>query len=116
MAKGDNPNSRANLLQGSNMGLLKSTDPETRRLTNELLNEEVNYDGRLMTYREAIIRVHLDKAVFEKDLRSAQFIFNLSDDSEKNSQAIKTATLDPLEALKAKMLPRTVDDRREKAD
>ena len=113
---GSNPNSKAALNKGMNLSSKMSVDSDTQRRVNEFLNRPVEYEGEMMTYRDAIIWVQINKAYKEKDLRSAQWLFDIASKNEQNVTNIKTATLDPLEALKAKMLPRTVDDRRKKAD
>lgn len=115
---GSNPNSKAALNKGMNVSSKMSADSETQRCVNEFLNQPVEHRGETMTYREAIIWVQIEKALKEKDLRSAQWLFDIASRSEQTTTGanINTATLSPLEALQAKMLSRTVDDRRKKAD
>ena len=115
MAKGDNPNSRANLQKGPPMPKLMYTDSPSQKLANSVLDEEVDYEGEKMTRREAIIREQA-KAAEKGDLRAAQFLIELAGRNEQATNDLKTATLTPLEALQAKMLQRNVDDRRKKAD
>ena len=109
--KGYNPNSLANLNRGSNLPKLATTDPMSQELAELILNEEVEYNGAVVTRREALLREQVEKAL-QGDLRSCQFLIELAGRNEKGATAIKTATLDPLEELYAKMLPRVVDDRR----
>jgi hypothetical protein len=112
---GSNPNSRANLLKGSNLPKLATTDPMSQELAELILNEEVEYNGAVVTRREALLREQVEKAL-QGDLRSCQFLIELAGRNERGATAIKTATLDPLEDLYAKMLPDSFDDRRKKAD
>lgn len=111
--KGYNPNSLANLRKGSNLPKLATTDPKSQELTNIILDEEVEYNGAMVTMREALLREQVEKAL-QGDLRSCQFLIELAGRNLQGATStdIKAATLDPLEALYAKMLPRQVDDRR----
>lgn len=110
---GSNPNSRANLLKGSQLPKLASTDPKSKEVAALILDEEVEYNGAMVTMREALLREQVEKAL-QGDLRSCQFLIELAGRNLQGgtSTDVKTATLDPLEALYAKMLPRQVDDRR----
>ena len=111
--KGYNPNSLANLRKGSNLPKLATTDPKSQELTNILLDEEVEYNGAMVTMREAILREQVEKAL-DGDLRSCQFLIELAGRNEDSAKNIETATPDPLDALRAKMLPDSFDDRRRK--
>ena len=111
--RGQNPNSQANLL-GNVLKFMK-TDPESQAMAIRVLNEEVEYKGEVITRREKIFRVMAEKAE-EGGLREAQFCFELAGRNNQGAAEIKTATLDPLDALRAKMLPDSFDDRRKKAD
>ena len=101
---GRNPNSRANLLKGSNLSKLASTDPESKEVAVLLLNEEVEYNGAMITKREAILREQLESAL-EGDLRSCQFLIELAGFKEQAATADKPKELTPLEELYAKMMP-----------
>ena len=98
---GRNPNSRANLLKGSNLSKLASTDPESKEVAALLLNEEVEYNGAMVTMREAILREQLKRAL-EGELRSCQFLIELAGFKEQ-ATADKPKELTPLEELYAKM-------------
>ena len=111
--KGYNSNSLANLSKGSNLPKLATKDSKSQEIAELILNEEVEYNGAMISRREALLREQLEKAL-EGDLRSCQFLIELAGRNEPGETAIKTATLEPLEALYAKMLPRVVDDRRRK--
>ena len=102
--KGYNPNSLANLRKGSNLPKLATTDPKSQELTNILLDEEVEYNGAMVTRREAILREQVEKAL-EGDLRSAQFLIELAGLNEQEATADKPKELTPLEELYAKMIP-----------
>ena len=108
---GSNPNSRANLLKGSNLSKLASTDPESKEVAARLLNEEVEYNGAMITNREAILREQLAQAL-DGDLRSCQFIIELAGLKEQPVTAGKTEELSPLEQLQAIMKQGRVDGRR----
>ena len=101
---GSNPNSRANLLKGSNLSKLASTDPESKEVAALLLNEEVEYNGAMITKREAILREQLERAL-EGELRSCQFLIELAGFKEQPATADKPKELTPLEELYAKMIP-----------
>ena len=112
--KGYNPNSLANLRKGSNLPKLATTDPKSQELTNILLDEEVEYNGAMVTRREAILREQVEKAL-EGDLRSAQFLIELAGYSEQEATTDKSEELTPLEKLYSKMIPtgsNTIDRRR----
>ena len=109
--KGYNPNSLANLNRGSNLPKLATTDPKSQELTNILLDEEVEYNGAMVTMREAILREQLKRAL-EGELRSCQFLIELAGFKEQPATADKPKKLTPLEELYAKMRPYQVDDRR----
>ena len=116
MAKGDNPNSRANLLKGMALPKLMYTDAPSQRLANSILDDDVETeDGEKMTAREAILRQQLQQAL-NGDLRSCQFLIELAGRNEQNTSAIKTATVNPLEQLQEMMLRSKPDDRRKKAN
>lgn len=103
--KGYNPNSLANLRKGSNLPKLATTDPKSQELTNILLNEEVEYNGAMVTMREALLREQVEKAL-QGDLRSCQFLIELAGRNEQEKTANKTEELSPLEQLYAKMIPK----------
>ncbi len=109
--RGQHPNSKANLLQGSNLPKLNNIDTETVRMANRAMNEETEYQGVKMTIREAILRVQMDKAL-DGDLRSCQFLIELAGRNEGNVETINGATATPLEQLQAMMQPSRVIDRR----
>ena len=111
--KGYNPKSLANLTKGSQLQKLMHTDTRSRELAGNILDEVVDYNGVMMTNREAILRQQLAQAI-RGDLRSCQFLIELAGRNEDTAKNIETATPDPLEALYAKMLSRTADDRRRK--
>ncbi len=101
---GSNPNSRANLLKGSNLSKLASTDPKSKEVAVLLLDEEVEYNGAMITKREAILREQVEKAL-DGDLRSCQFLIELAGLKEQEATADKPKELTPLEELYAKMIP-----------
>jgi hypothetical protein len=111
--RGQNPNSQANLL-GNALKFMK-TDPESQAMAVRVLSEMVEYNGVPMARREKIFRVMEEKAE-EGGLREAQFCFELAGRNNQETTEIKTATLDPLDALRAKMKPSNIIDRRKKAD
>ena len=112
---GKNPNSKANLMKG-NLPKLMLSDGPSQRLANKILEEEVEWEGEMMTVREAIIREQVRKALEEGDLRSCQFLIELAGRNEQSESAIKTATMNPLEQLQGMMKVSKVDDRRKKAN
>lgn len=116
MAKGDNPNSRANLQKGSNLAKLMYSDSVSQKFAKRILKEKVEYEGKMMTTREAILRQQVYKALEEGDLRSCQFLIELAGRNEQNVEAVKTATANPLEILQSMMQTRQIDDRRTKAN
>ena len=101
---GSNPNSRANLLKGSQLPKLASTDPKSKEVASFLLNEKVEYNGAMITKREAILREQLERAL-EGELRSCQFLIELAGFKEQEATAGKPKELTPLEELYAKMIP-----------
>ena len=113
--RGKNPNSKANLMKGSNLPKLMLSDGPSQRLANSILNEEVEYNGERMTAREAILRNQLDQAL-DGDLRACQFLIELAGRNEQAETTIKTATMNPLEQLQGMMRQSKVDDRRKKAN
>lgn len=113
--RGKNPNSKANLMKGSNLPKLMLSDGPSQRLANNILNEEVEYNGEKMTAREAILRNQLDQAL-DGDLRACQFLIELAGRNEQAETTIKTATMNPLEQLQGMMRQSKVDDRRKKAN
>lgn len=102
--KGYNSNSLANLRKGSNLPKLATTDTQSQELTSIILNEIVEYNGAMVTRREAILREQVEKAL-EGDLRSAQFLIELAGLNEQEATADKPKELTPLEELYAKMIP-----------
>lgn len=102
---GSNPNSRANLLKGSQLPKLVSTDPKSKEVAALILNEEVEYNGAMVTMREVMLREQLKRAI-EGDLRSCQFLIELAGRNEQEKTANKTEELSPLEQLYAKMIPK----------
>lgn len=114
--RGQHPNSKANLNKGMNPPKLMYTDGQSQRLANSILDEETEYEGKTMTVREAILRNQVYKALEEGDLRSCQFLIELAGRNEANANAVKTATVNPLEELQSMMRGRAIDDRRKKAD
>jgi hypothetical protein len=112
--KGYNPASKANLQKGMVPPKNMVTDSQSQQLANKILDEEVEYEGEMMTTREAILRNQVRKALDEGDLRSCQFLIELAGRNEQNAQ-IKTAVTIPLEQLQAMMQQSNVDDRRKKA-
>ena len=113
--RGQNPNSKANLLLGSNLPKLMLSDGPSQKLANSILDEPADYDGEKMTAREAILRRQLDAALCG-DLRACQFLIELAGRNEQNAAEVKTATMNPLDQLHSLMMKRKVDDRRKKAD
>lgn len=109
--KGYNPNSLANLSKGGQTQKLRFADSKSKEVANIILDEEVEYNGAMVTKREAILREQLKKAT-EGELRSCQFIIELAGYSGQLTTATKTAILSPLEELQTKMLPPMFDDRR----
>ena len=112
---GKNPNSKANLMKG-NLPKLMLSDGPSQRLANKILEEEVEWEGEMMTVREAIIREQVRKALEEGDLRSCQFLIELAGRNEQAETSIKTAVVNPLEQLQGLMKGRKIDDRRKKAN
>jgi len=112
---GKNPNSKANLMKG-NLPKLMLSDGPSQRLANKILEEEVEWEGEMMTVREAIIREQVRKALEEGDLRSCQFLIELAGRNEQAEMSIKTAVVNPLEQLQGMMKASKVDDRRKKAN
>ena len=102
--KGYNSNSLANLRKGSNLPKLATTDTQSQEHTSIILNEIVEYNGAMVTRREAILREQVEKAL-EGDLRSAQFLIELAGLNEQEATADKPKELTPLEELYAKMIP-----------
>jgi len=94
---------------------LMYTDSPSQRLANSILDEVVEWEGEKVTAREAILRQQLTQAL-GGDLRSCQFLIELAGRNEKDSAAVKTATMNPLEQLQAMMRQSEIDDRRKKAD
>jgi hypothetical protein len=113
--RGKNPNSKANLMKGSNLPKLMLSDGPSQRLANNILNEEVEYNGERMTAREAILRNQLDQAL-DGDLRACQFLIELAGRNEQAETTIKTATMNPLEQLQGMMRQSKVDDQRKKTN
>lgn len=113
--KGYNPASKANLLKGMAPPKNMVTDSQSQQLANKILDEEVEYEGEMMTTREAILRNQVRKALDEGDLRSCQFLIELAGRNEQNNAQIKTAVTNPLEQLQAMMQQSHIDDRRKKA-
>ena len=112
---GKNPNSKANLMKG-NLPKLMLSDGPSQRLANKILEEEVEWEGEMMTVREAIIREQVRKALEEGDLRSCQFLIELAGRNEQAETSIKTAVVNPLEQLQGLMKGRKIDDRRKKTN
>ena len=112
---GKNPNSKANLMKG-NLPKLMLSDGPSQRLANKILEEEMEWEGEMMTVREAIIREQVRKALEEGDLRSCQFLIELAGRNEQAETSIKTAVVNPLEQLQGMMKVSNVDDRRKKAN
>jgi len=112
---GKNPNSKANLMKG-NLPKLMLSDGPSQRLANKILEEEMEWEGEMMTVREAIIREQVRKALEEGDLRSCQFLIELAGRNEQAETSIKTAVVNPLEQLQGMMKVSKVDDRRKKAN
>jgi hypothetical protein len=94
---------------------MMTADGPSQRLANAILDEEIEYEGEMMTVREAIIREQVRKALEEGDLRSCQFLIELAGRNELSNAQIKTAVSNPLEQLQAMMQQSHVDDRRKKA-
>jgi hypothetical protein len=113
--RGQNPNSKANLMLGSNLPKLMLSDGPSQRLANSMLDEKIDVEGEKMTAREAILRQQLDHALCG-DLRACQFLIELAGRNEQQAAEVKTATMNPLEQLQSMMMKRKVDDRRKKAD
>ena len=90
--KGYNSNSLANLRKGSNLPKLATTDTQSQELTSIILNEIVEYNGAMVTRREAILREQVEKAL-EGDLRSAQFLIELAGLNEQEATADKPKEL-----------------------
>ena len=112
---GEHPNSKANLMLGSNLPKLMASDEPSQRLANSILDEEIEHDGAMMQVREAILRVQRERAL-DGDLRACQFLIELAGRNEANNPAIKTAVMNPLEQLQAKMQNSCIDDRRKKTN
>jgi hypothetical protein len=112
---GEHPNSKANLMLGSNLPKLMASDEPSQRLANSILDEEIEHDCAMMQVREAILRVQRERAL-DGDLRACQFLIELAGRNEANNPAIKTAVMNPLEQLQAKMQNSCIDDRRKKAN
>jgi hypothetical protein len=102
-------------MKGSNLPKLMLSDGPSQRLANNILNEEVEYNGERMTAREAILRNQLDQAL-DGDLRACQFLIELAGRNEQAETTIKTATMNPLEQLQGMMRQSKVDDRRKKTN
>ena len=113
--RGQNENSKANLLKGSNIARMLFADGPSQKLANLILDEEVEYNGVAMPAREAILRNQLENAL-GGDLRACQFLIELAGRNEANSNTVKTATMNPLEQLQQMMQKSNIDDRRKKAD
>jgi hypothetical protein len=79
--KGYNPKSLANLNKGMNVPKLMHVDTKTRECANAILAEETEYNGAIMTHREAIIRAIAEKAA-GGDLRATRFLFDLVEGNE----------------------------------
>lgn len=109
--KGYNPNSLANLKRGSNLPKLATADPKSQEFANIILNEEVEYNGAVVTRREALLREQVEKAL-EGDLRSCQFLIELAGYSEQLETSANTAIHSPLEELQAMMFQGRPDARR----
>lgn len=80
--RGYNPKSLANLNKGSNLSKLTHIDPKIKERVNIMLDELVDYNGMMITWREAIIHVIAEKAL-GGDLRATQFLFNLAEGNEQ---------------------------------
>jgi hypothetical protein len=113
--KGYNPASKANLQKGMVPPKNMVTDSQSQQLANKILDEEVEYEGEMMTTREAILRNQVRKALDEGDLRSCQFLIELAGRNEQSNAQLKTAVTNPLEQLQAMMQQSKIDDRRKKA-
>jgi hypothetical protein len=113
---GEHPNSKANLLKGSNLPRLMLADGPSQRLVISILDEETELDGVKMTTREALLRIQVSRAIDEGDLRACQFLIELAGRNESNTDAVKTATTNPLEQLQSMMLQSKPDDRRKKTN
>ena len=114
--KGYNEKSLANLTKGMATPKLMYTDSPSQRLANEILEEKIDFEGKSVTVREAIIRVQVERAVEEGDLRACQFLIELAGRNEANAAVIKTAATNPLDQLQSMMRRSKIDDRRKKAD
>jgi len=114
--RGQHPNSKANLLKGMPVPKMMYADGPSQRLANSILDEETDYEGTVMTVREAILRTQVYKALNEGDLRACQFLIELAGRNEQNDSAIKKAVVSPLDQLSQMMQKRKIDDRRKKAD
>lgn len=79
--RGFNPISLANLNKGMNVPKLMHVDPKTQELANVILDEETEYNGKIMTHREALIRAIAEKAA-GGDLRATRFLFDLVEGNE----------------------------------
>lgn len=79
--KGYNPISLANLCKGSNLPKI-CADRKTREMAYMMLNEETEYNGVIMTRREAIISAIAEKAL-GGDLRATQFLFDLAEGNKQ---------------------------------
>ena len=109
--KGYNPISLANLSKGCNMTKLTFADGTSQRFANIILDEDVEYNGEMMTNREAILRQQLAQAI-NGDLRACQFLIELAGCNVVT--ATNTVTMTPLEQLQAMMQQSRPDDRRKK--
>ena len=116
--RGQNENSKANLLKGSNIARMLFADGPSQKLANLILDEEVEYNGVAMPAREAILRNQLENALGGdlRSLRACHFLIELAGRNEANSNTVKTATMNPLEQLQQMMQKSSIDDRRKKAD
>lgn len=112
---GQHPNSKANLIKGMVPPKLMYTDTTSQRLVNAILDEDTEYDGTVMTVREAIIREQVKRAL-DGELRACQFLIELAGRNEASNATIKTAVTNPLEQLLSMMQKSRIDDRRKKAD
>ena len=113
--RGEHPNSKANLLKGMAPPKLMYTDGPSQKLANSILDEDTEYNGEMMTVREAILREQVKRAL-DGDLRACQFLIELAGRNEASNGTIKTAVTNPLEQLQAMMQQSKIDDRRKKAD
>lgn len=80
--RGFNPISLANLNKGMNVSKLMHVDPKTQELANVILDQETEYNGEIMTNREAILRLQLTQAI-NGNLRSCQFLIDLAEGNKQ---------------------------------